>query len=160
MVFLPAQCTGLDYNPRMKAWCLEPPPTLLLRGIEQFNRGEFFEQHETLEDLWRQETRDVRYLYQGILQVGVGMYQIQRQNHHGAVYMMTRGPSYLQPFSPTCQSVDVAGLLEQASRILKEINKLDPKALDQFDWSLRPHVHLVGRAAKESAALKESDVTT
>ena len=142
MAFSPIRGTRRDYNPRMKAWYLEPPPTLLLRGIEQFNRGEFFEQHETLEDLWRQETRKVRYLYQGILQVGVGMYQIQRQNH--------RGPSYLQPFSPTCQSVDVAGLLGQASRILKEINKLGPKHLDQFDWSLRPHVNLVVRSAKES----------
>lgn len=133
----------------MNDWCQEPPPTLLLRGIEQFNRGEFFQQHETLEVLWRKETRDLRYLYQGILQVGVGMYQIQRQNHHGAVYMMTRGPNYLQPFLPTCQSVDVAKLLGQASRILKEINKLGPKHLDQFDWSLRPHVNLVGCSTKE-----------
>jgi len=133
----------------MNDWCREPPPTLLLRGIEQFNRGEFFQQHETLEVLWRKETRDVRYLYQGILQVGVGMYQIQRQNHHGAVYMMTRGPNYLQPFSPTCQSVDVTEFLGQASRILKEINRLGPKHLDQFDWSLRPHVNLVGSSTKE-----------
>ena len=150
MAFSSIRGTRRDYNPRMKAWCLEPPPTLLLRGIGQFNRGEFFEQHETLEDLWRQETRDVRYLYQGILQVGVGMYQIQRQNHHGAVYMMTRGPSYLHPFSPTCQSVDVAGLLGQASRILKEINKLGPKHLDQFDWSLRPHVNLAGTQPRKA----------
>ena len=133
----------------MNDWCQEPPPTLLLRGIEQFNRGEFFQQHETLEVLWRKETRDLRYLYQGILQVGVGMYQIQRQNHHGAVYMMTRGPNYLQPFSPTCQSVDVTELLGQASRILKEINRVGPKHLDQFDWSLRPHVNLVGSSTKE-----------
>src|SRR5213083_1208432 len=48
--------------------CDEPPPALLLEGIAQFNRGEFFEQHETLEVLWRAETRDIRYLYQGILQ--------------------------------------------------------------------------------------------
>ena len=58
----------------MSDWCAEPPPSLLLKGIEQFNRGEFFAQHETLEELWRAETRDVRYLYQGILQIGVGLH--------------------------------------------------------------------------------------
>ena len=32
-------------------WCQEPPPKSFLPGIAQFNRGAFFEQHETLEDL-------------------------------------------------------------------------------------------------------------
>ena len=39
--------------------CDEPPPPELLEGIAQFNRGEFFEQHETLELLWRAERRDL-----------------------------------------------------------------------------------------------------
>lgn len=38
----------------------EAPPPLLLEGIAQFNRGEYFEQHETLEILWRAEARPVR----------------------------------------------------------------------------------------------------
>ncbi len=124
-------------------WCHEPPPTLLLRGISQFNRGEFFAQHETLEDLWREERREVRRLYQGILQIGVSLYHIQRQNHHGAVYMLTRGTSYLQPFSPTCQSVDVADLLTQASKVLSAVQQLGKARLGQFDWSLAPRVRLV-----------------
>src|SRR5918992_5322278 len=33
--------------------CDDPPPPLLREGIAQFNRGEYFEQHETLEVLWR-----------------------------------------------------------------------------------------------------------
>ena len=98
----------------MSSWCAESPPALLLDGIAQFNRGEFFEQHETLEDLWRSEPRGVRELYQGILQIGVAMYHIKRRNHHGTIYMLTRGSNYLRPFTPTCQSVDVAHLLAQA----------------------------------------------
>ncbi len=42
--------------------CDDPPPPQLVEGIAQFNRGEFFEQHETLELLWRAERRDIRYL--------------------------------------------------------------------------------------------------
>ena len=111
--------------------------------MEQFNRGEFFEQHETLEDLWRAETREVRRLYQGILQIGVAAYQIGRRNHHGAMHMLTRGPAYLRPFAPRCQTVDVAGLLGQAARMRAEVERLGPDGLDRFDWSLAPRVRLI-----------------
>ncbi len=128
----------------MPAGCRDSPPPLLLAGVEQFNRGEFFEQHETLEDLWREETREVRRLYQGILQVGVAMYHIGRRNHHGAVYMLTRGPAYLEPFAPACQTVDVADLLSQAARIRAEVERLGPNGLEHFDWSLAPRVRFTG----------------
>jgi len=120
--------------------CQQPQPALLRRGIEQFNRGEFFEQHETLEDLWREESRPIRTLYQGILQIGVAMYHVQRRNHHGAVYMLTRGSAYLRPFAPSCQGVDVADLLRQAACVLDEVERLGPDQLDAFKWALAPRV--------------------
>lgn len=127
----------------MDDWCKEPPPAALLRGIDQLNRGEFFDQHETLEDLWRDERRDVRRLYQGILQIGVALYHVQRLNHHGAVYMLTRGSDYLRPFAPTCQTVDVDDLLSQAAKILEAVETLGRHRLDSFDWALAPRVRLV-----------------
>lgn len=125
--------------------CAEPPPPLLVAGLAQFNRGEFFEQHETLEELWRAETRPVRRLYQGILQVGVAFHHLRRLNHHGTVYMLTRGPMYLRPFAPVCQSVDVARLLTDAKRALDEVERLGPERLGEFDWRLAPRVYLVAR---------------
>ena len=123
--------------------CDEPPPPRLLEGIEQFNRGEFFEQHETLELLWRAERRNIRYLYQGILQIGVAFYQLRRLNHHGTVYLLTRGPRYLAPFAPHCQRVDVQALLNEAAVALREVERLGPARLAEFDWSLVPKVRLV-----------------
>ena len=122
--------------------CEEPPPPQLLDGIAQFNRGEFFEQHETLELLWRAEPRNVRYLYQGILQIGVAFHHLRRLNHHGTVYMLTRGPRYLAPFAPSCQRVDVASLLRDAAAALREVERLGPSRLAEFDWSLAPKVWL------------------
>ena len=127
----------------MSECCDDTPPALLLKGVAQFNRGEFFEQHETLEDLWRDEHRDIRYLYEGILQIGVAMYHISRCNHHGAIYMLTRGPNYLRPFTPSCQTIDVNDLLNQADGILREVQQLGPKQLNQFDWSLAPKVRVI-----------------
>ena len=125
------------------SWCDEPPPPLLLEGVAQFNRGEYFEQHETLEILWRAERRPVRRLYQGILQIGVAFHHLRRLNHHGVVYMLTRGSMYLGPFVPTCQRVDVRGLLADASRALDAVNALGSNRLHEFDWALAPRVTFV-----------------
>ena len=122
--------------------CAEPPPLLLLEGIAQFNRGEYFEQHETLELLWRAERRDVRRLYQGILQIGVAFHHLRRRNHHGTVYMLTRGARYLAPFAPRCQTVDVEALLAEAAAALREVEQLGPDRLAEFDWQLAPAVRL------------------
>ncbi len=123
--------------------CHEPPPPQLLEGIAQFNRGEYFEQHETLELLWRSERRDVRYLYQGILQVGVAFHHLRRLNHHGTVYMLTRGPRYLTPFAPVCQGVDVAALIEAAGAALRAVERLGKDRLADFDWRLVPSVKMI-----------------
>jgi hypothetical protein len=123
--------------------CAEPPPPQLLQGIAEFNRGEYFEQHETLELLWRAERRDIRYLYQGILQIGVAFHHLRRLNHHGTVYMLTRGPRYLAPFHPSCQRVDVDALVRDASAALREVERLGPGRLADFDWTLAPKVRLV-----------------
>src|SRR4051794_18232551 len=120
--------------------CAEPPPLLLLEGVAQFNRGEFFAQHETLERLWREETRDIRHLYQGILQIGVAFHHLRKLNHHGTVYMLTRGSRYLAPFAPSCQRVNVAQLIEDAAAALREVERLGPDRLQDFDWRLVPRV--------------------
>jgi predicted metal-dependent hydrolase len=125
-------------------WCREPPPPLLREAVAQFNRGEFFEQHETLEELWLAERRDVRYLYQGLLQIGVAFHHMRRQNHHGVVYMLTRGSMYLRRFPPVCQGVDVAAILEAASRALAHVEDLGPHRLGEFDWGLAPKIRLRG----------------
>ena len=122
--------------------CEEPPPPALLEGIAQLNRGEYFAQHETLELLWRAERRDLRYLYQGILQIGVAFHHLRKLNHHGTVYMLTRGPNYLRPFAPSCQRVNVQALLDDAAAALSEVERLGPKRLAEFDWRLAPKVRL------------------
>ena len=123
--------------------CDDPPPPALLEAIAQFNRGEFFEQHETLELLWRAERRDIRFLYQGILQIGVAFHHLRKLNHHGTVYMLTRGSRYLAPFAPRCQRVDVQRLLDDAAVARREVERLGPTRLDEFDWRLAVKVHLV-----------------
>jgi predicted metal-dependent hydrolase len=118
------------------------PPAGLLKGIEQFNRGEYFECHETLEDLWRAESRPVRGLYQGILQIGVALYHLRANRYRSVVTLLERGSGYLQPFAPQHMGVNVALLLAEADRCLDEVKHLGPDGLSGFDWSLIPRIEI------------------
>lgn len=123
--------------------CGEAPPAELLKGIHEFNTGEFFEQHETLELLWRATEDDIRYLYQGILLVGVGFYHLGRDNHHGAQAKLAAGIEMLGWFAPTCQGIDVASLIAHAERCLALVRELGPERLGAFDRSLIPRIRLL-----------------
>ncbi len=125
--------------------CRDAAPPEVLRGFEQFNREQFFEQHETLEDAWIAETDPVRYLYQGILQVGVGLYHLGRGNRYGAERLMARGLALLQPFRPSCMGVDVERFVTDASRCLEAVSALTPETIGRFDRSLVPRIHFVAR---------------
>jgi predicted metal-dependent hydrolase len=120
--------------------CGEAPPPLLYAGIEQFNRGEYFEQHETLEKLWLEEPRELRRLYQGILKIGVGFYKLRLGNYRGTVNHITGGIAYLQRFSDTCLGVDVARLIREAAAVRERVVALGPERLSEFDLATLPRV--------------------
>lgn len=115
-------------------------PDLALKGIEEFNRGEFFEAHEYLEDAWRAETARVRYLYQGILQVGVGFYHQQNGNYNGAVGLLRNGIERLREFEPETSGVDVEKLIRESEHCLTELQRLGRERVGEFDSSLIPRV--------------------
>ncbi|MDW8064230.1 MAG: DUF309 domain-containing protein [Anaerolineae bacterium] len=125
-----------------KGWpcCDEPLPEEVRRGLEQFNAGEYFEQHETLEHAWRAETRPVREIYQGILQIGVACYQIQRGNYAGALKMLRRGLNHLSRAPDRCQGIDVARLREDARRLLERLETVGVEGLPRIDARWFPRV--------------------
>lgn len=126
--------------------CDEPPPAALLAGIAQFNQGAFFECHETLEAIWMREPGDIRRLYQGILQIGVGFYHLQRGNYRGTLNLLASGVAYLEPFAPVCQGVALDPLLDAARAIRREVLALGPARIDEFDPTRLPRITVEGRA--------------
>lgn len=62
-----------------------------LKGIKEFNSKEFFDCHETLEDVWREYLETDRELIQGIIQISVAYYHLGRENFLGAKKLFARG---------------------------------------------------------------------
>ena len=115
-------------------------PELALKGMEEFNKGEFYECHEYLEEAWMQEPGRVRFLYQGILQVGVGFYHLKNGNWRGATGLLRNGTARLKEFEPETLGIDVARLVRECERCLRELEELGRDRVGEFDRSGIPKV--------------------
>ncbi len=123
--------------------CDDPAPPELRKAIEEFNSGEFFEQHETLELLWRATPDEIRHLYEGILQIGVGMHHLLHNgNFHGAAVKLDHGIRLLAAFPSVCHGVDIDRLRKDAAAAREHLIALGPERLAQFPRGKVPRVHL------------------
>ena len=122
--------------------CRDRATPQMVHAFEQFNRGEYWQQHETLETVWRAEPDEsIRNFYKGVLQVGVGFHHITRRNYRGAVKVLTRGINYLRPYAPRCMGVDVQRLIDEATRVLEQARALGPGRIDEIKIAELPRVH-------------------
>ena len=60
------------------------------KGVDEFNRGYFFECHDTLEEMWTGLRGPSRDFFQGLIQVSVAFYHIDNGNQAGAQSMLQR----------------------------------------------------------------------
>jgi predicted metal-dependent hydrolase len=73
----------------------------LARGVWQFNRGRYFECHETLEEIWLSLRGPSRDFFQGLIQVSVGFLHLDRGNRVGALRTFTRALGRFERY-PAC----------------------------------------------------------
>lgn len=71
-------------------------PPAYLRGIEQFNAGEFFACHETLEELWQQSAGEQRTFLHALIQAAAALHHYQHGNLKGARSLHQRAQQKLQ----------------------------------------------------------------
>src|SRR5512141_2059972 len=127
-------------NPR----CSDRPTPEMLYAFEQFNQGAYWQQHETLETIWRAERDEsIRNFYKGVLQVGVGLHHLTRRNYRGVIKVLTRGIAYLRPYTPHCMGVDVQRLVAEATDVLSQVEALGPDRIAECDLGHLPMVHLI-----------------
>lgn len=136
------------------------PPEFYI-ALEELNRGAYFACHETLESLWIPETRSVRELYQGVLQIAVGCYHLTaRANWVGAVNKLEAGARRLEragvltpptgaPNSPPFDvyGVDWHGLIAAADRLQAHLRALGRENVAAFDRALLPTVRFAPQAS-------------
>jgi uncharacterized protein len=84
---------------------------LYLRGIDHFNRQDYFESHEVWEDLWIEETGSARQFYKGLIQAAVALHHLNHGNTHGAKKLLAGSEHYLNPYRSRYMGLDVDSFL-------------------------------------------------
>jgi uncharacterized protein len=93
----------------------------LAQGLAQIARGEYFEAHESLEDVWRAADPQEKDFFQGLVHVAVAWYQAGRGNRPGCERQLAKAQRRLAAFVPEHRGVDVAtvlGSVDEAAEIV------------------------------------------
>ncbi len=128
-------------DPPSRAGCGRPPARQMLLAFEQFNNGEYWQQHETLEAVWRaEEDASMRNFYKGIIQIGVGFFHLTRGNYAGVMKVLPRGIVYLRAYAPECRGVNVARLVQEASAVYYRAREAGPDRLGEIPIASLPRI--------------------
>nr|WP_290225047.1 DUF309 domain-containing protein [Trichocoleus desertorum] len=115
----------------------EPMPPEFWQAVEQFNQGEFYACHDTLEALWLEEIDPLRRFYQGILQIAVACYHLSNLNWRGAAILLGEGMNRLRDYQPTYGGIEVTNLLEQSAVLLQQLQALGPENVESLRQQLQ-----------------------
>lgn len=103
-----------------------------LEGIEQFNRRQYYECHDTLETIWIEAPEMDKRFYQGILQVAVACHHLSNHNLRGAMILLGEGIKRLSDYESDYQGIDVSKLVEESACLLKTLQQLEAERVNSF----------------------------
>ena len=100
-------------------------------AIGQFNRGLYFECHETLEEIWLDETGEDAYFLQGLIQAAAALHNLHRGRSGGPARLFASAQEKLLPYGKQHRGVALDKLLPQLERARTRAEELDQA---QGDW--------------------------
>ncbi len=125
-------------------WKTEHPSsereTALKKAALLFNRHLFFEVHEVLEIQWRRESGDTRRFLQGLIQIAVAFYHLERRNFRGAVALLQDGLEKITPYRPAFLGVELQEFVVRLTACYDEVHRLGPDKIDQFQSAMIPRL--------------------
>jgi uncharacterized protein len=111
---------------------MKDAPPAWLQGIDEFNSQEYYACHDTLEALWMDSIDPDKKFYQGVLQIAVACYHLCNRNWRGAVTLLGEGIGRLPYYQPVYAGIDVTGLIQDSSNLLKTLQAIEPKEIGEL----------------------------
>jgi predicted metal-dependent hydrolase len=102
----------------------------ILRGVEQFNRGFYFECHDTLEEVWNGLRGEPRDFFQGLIQVSVAFYHLSGGNLVGAESLLQRALKRLSRYPDSCYGFDLSSHRRELGGWLERIRAREVRPSD------------------------------
>jgi hypothetical protein len=121
----------------------EQRPLALDQAIEQFNNGDFWDSHETLEAVWLETRYPLRLFYHALIKAAAGYHHASNHNRHGTTEKLKDAVRGLAVFPTEDMGIDSGRLRDEVSSWLAPI-----EAAARVDWATidaqpRPRIHKV-----------------
>ena len=94
---------------------------LFEKALEYFNSGYYFEAHDAFEELWMDGRDPKKLFFQGLVQLSTGFYHLVMKNLKGAESQLSKGIEKLREYHPSCEGIDIGGLIKQVETCLSAI---------------------------------------
>ncbi|MBD1921060.1 DUF309 domain-containing protein [Microcoleus sp. FACHB-831] len=111
---------------------VEEIPSEFWQGVEQFNAGEFYACHDTLEALWMEAGEPQKKFYQGVLQIAVGCYHLRNLNWRGSAILLGEGIGRIRNYEPVYSGIDVSNLLDKSASLLAALQQAGAENVGDF----------------------------
>lgn len=108
----------------------ETLPPEFWQGITEFNQGQFYSCHDTLEAIWMEASEPEKTFYQGILQIAVALYHLGNRNRRGAIILLGEGMNRLRHYQPDYGGINVDRLLQEGRSLQSTLQDLEQSSDD------------------------------
>jgi hypothetical protein len=99
----------------------DPFEAALERGVEEFNRGRFFEAHDAWEELWDGTRGPERRFLEGLIHAAVGCRHLGLRNLAGARSRLAQAVEALAPWRPSHRNLDLDDLSGSLEALVLQI---------------------------------------
>jgi predicted metal-dependent hydrolase len=115
-----------------------PTPTfdrLYVQFLYYFNEArDYFECHEVMEELWLEEGRN--RLYQGLLQIAVGLYHHYNGNVSGSIKLFTAALEKLASYPHDALGIDLGKLVEDSHSYMEKLKQIETAPFEPYDLDI------------------------
>ncbi len=99
----------------------------LKQAVRLFNRREYFDSHQVLEEVWHEVDAADKPFYEALIRLATGLHmRFNRGGSQGAINLLTQALMRLEDFRPASHGIDVARLYQDIDAHVADL-KADKK---------------------------------
>lgn len=94
-------------------------PAEYLEFIDLFNRGEFYDAHEVLEDIWVIEVEPLKDFYKGLIQLTAAFWHWERGHKSSSLNLLNSARQNLRFYPDVYEGLPLAKIQQEARRVIE-----------------------------------------
>lgn len=109
------------------------------QGLAEFQSGEYYRCHDSLEAVWLETLESEKTFVQGILQISVACYHLTNGNQKGCMILLGEGIKRLKSYLPDYEEVDVKTLVQSSAQFLGAVQCLEEDEANSLGEWIKTH---------------------